>query len=158
MAARRSLWLPVQRHGRGYVVPLASTGRHASMSQLTYEIYGNSLIATFQGPLNRRNSPGFQEELVAAAQPARNIILDLAEVPDISGSGIRLLLHLYYVASLKGGDTSLVGLSDELRNTIEATGLSDFFLVCDSLDEALPRLRRPGQRRLRANALRAHHE
>lgn len=130
------------------------------MSQLTYEIYGNALLATFQGSVNRRNAPGFQEELAAAAKPVRDIVLDVSEVDDISGSGIRLLLHLYHLAATKGGETALVGMSAELRETIEATGLSEFFVLCDTLDDALPRLRRPEYRRahVHANAPRAYHE
>ena len=122
------------------------------MSQLTYEIYGNALIATFQGPVNRRNAPGFQEELAAASQLVRNIVLDLSEVDEISGSGIRMMLHLYHLAATRGGETALVGLSENLRDTIEATGLNEFFVLCETLDEALPRLRRPGHRRARTHA------
>lgn len=116
------------------------------MSQLTYETYGDALLATFQGPVNRRTAPGYQEELVAAMEPARNAVLDLTEVDDVSGSGVRLLLHLYHLAAVKGGETALVGLSEELRDTIDATGLSEFFVVCETLDEALMRIRRPEHR------------
>lgn len=118
-----------------------SLKRCNSMSKLTYEIYGDALIATFDGPITRHNAAGFQEELAAAMEPARDAILDLSEVEDVSGSGFRMLLHLYHLAVMRDGAIALVGLNDDLQYTIEATGFGEFFLVCPTLDEALRQTR-----------------
>lgn len=111
-----------------------------SMSTLTYELYGDALLATFNGPVTRRNAPGYQEELVSAFEPARSIVLDLSEADDISGTGFRMLLHLYHLSSSRGGEMALVGLNEELHATVEATGFSEFFVVCDTLDEAIEKI------------------
>ncbi len=108
-----------------------------SMSSLTYEIYGDAMLATFNGPVTRHNAPGYQEELIAAFGPARSVILDFTEVDDVSGSGFRMMLHLYHLACSKAGQTALVGLNAELRDTVVDTGFNEFFVVCDTLDEAL---------------------
>jgi anti-sigma B factor antagonist len=112
-----------------------------SMSTLTYEVYGDVLLATFSGPITRDNAPRCQEELVAAFGPARSVALDLSEVEDVSGTGFRMILHLYHLASLKSGQLALIGLNSQLLDTVVATGFSDFFVVCETLDEALQRLR-----------------
>ena len=111
-----------------------------SMSTLTYELYGDALLATFNGPVTRHNAPGYQEELVSAFEPARSIVLDLSDVDDISGTGFRMLLHLYHLACSRGGEMALVGLNEELHATVEATGFSEFFVVCDTLDEAIEKV------------------
>ena len=112
-----------------------------SMSKLTYEIYGDALIATFDGSITRHNAAGFQEELAAAMGPARDAILDLSEVEDVSSSGFRMLLHVYHLAAMREGTIALVGLNDDLHYLIEATGFGEFFLVCGTLDEALRKTR-----------------
>lgn len=111
------------------------------MSTLTYEIYGDALIATFTGPVTRHNAAGYQEELAAAMESARDAILDLTGVEDVSSTGFRMMLHVYHLASTRGGTMALIGLNDELRYTIEATGFGEFFLVCRTLDEALSQTR-----------------
>ena len=111
------------------------------MSTLTYEIYGDALIATLTGPVTRHNAAGYQEELAAAMVRARDAILDLSDVEDVSGSGFRMLLHLYHLAMMRDGAVALVGLNDDLRYTIDTTGFGEFFLVCATLDEALSKTR-----------------
>jgi anti-sigma B factor antagonist len=112
-----------------------------SMSKLTYEVYGDALIATFDGSITRRNAATYQEDLAAAIEPARHVILDFSEVDEVSGSGFRMMLHVYHLACMRGGTTTLVGLNDELQYTVEATGFGEFFLVCQTLDEALCQVR-----------------
>lgn len=108
-----------------------------SMSTLTYETYGDALLVTFSGPVTRHNAPGYQEELVTAFEPARSVVVDLSDVEDVSGTGFRMLLHLYHLACSRGGEMAVVGLNEELLATVEATGFSEFFVVCDTLDEAI---------------------
>jgi anti-anti-sigma factor len=111
-----------------------------SMSRLTYELYGDALLATFSDPVTRLNALGCQEELVAAFEPARSVVVDLSNVDDVSGTGFRMLLRLYHLASGRGGEMALVGLNEELHATVEATGFSEFFVVCDTLDEAIEKI------------------
>lgn len=110
------------------------------MSTLTYETYGDALLATFSGPVTRLNAPGYQEELVAAFKPARSVVVDLSDVDDVSGTGFRMLLHLYHLACSRGGEMAVVGLNEELLATVEATGFSEFFVVCNTLDEAIAKV------------------
>jgi anti-anti-sigma factor len=134
-AGWRGLWLPVRRRYRIHQMVVSD-----SMSTLTYELYGDALLATFNGPVTRHNAPGYQEELVSAFEPARSVILDLSDVDDISGTGFRMLLHLYHLACSRSGEMALVGLNEELHATVEATGFSEFFVVCDTLDEAIEKV------------------
>ena len=51
-----------------------------------------------------------------------------------------MMLHLYHLACSKAGQTAVVGLNAELRDTVVAAGFNEFFIVCDSLDEALEKV------------------
>lgn len=135
LAGWRGLWLPVRRRTRIHQMAVSD-----SMSRLTYETYGDALLATFSGSVSRQNAPGYQEELVAALAPVRNVVADLSEVDDVSGTGFRMLLHLYHLACSRGGEMAVVGLNKELHATVEATGFSEFFVVCDTLDEAIEKV------------------
>jgi anti-anti-sigma factor len=121
------------------------------MSSLDCELYGDALVATFRGPIGRRSSPQLRDVLLAAFKPATHAVCDLAAVSDISSTGYRLLLHLYHLASAKRGQVALVAPSEEIRRTLSETGLREFFVVADSLEEALAQVCResPGHASLR---------
>ena len=110
------------------------------MSNLTCEIYGEVLIATFSGRIDRRATPELEATLFEAFRGATHIACDLAEVEDISSTGYRLLLRLYTEALSRGGEVALVGGTREIRTTLSATGLRNFFVMAPTLDEALARL------------------
>jgi len=48
-----------------------------------------------------------------------------------------MLLLLYRQATAKDGKVVLVGLSDEIKDTMSMTGFLKFFVVTDSLDEGV---------------------
>lgn len=116
-----------------------------SMSTLTYELYGDALLATFSGAITRHNAPGYQEELATALEPARSLVLDMSEVEDVSGTGFRMMLHLYHLVCIRGGEMALVGMNGDLSDTVEATGFGEFFVVCKTLDEAIEKVCRDSQ-------------
>ena len=107
------------------------------MSSLHCELYGDALVATFSGAVDRKSSPQLREILLAAFEPATQAVCDLADVGRISSTGYRLLLHLYHLAAARRGQVALVGPSEEIRRTLSETGLREFFILADSLDEAL---------------------
>jgi anti-anti-sigma factor len=115
------------------------------MSSLHCELYGDALVATFSGSIDRKSSPQLREILLTAFDPATQAVCDLADVTSISSNGYRLLLHLYHLASAKRGQVALVGPSEEIRRTLSETGLSEFFLVSNSLDEAIAHVCRESQ-------------
>src|SRR5215204_3701050 len=102
------------------------------MSSPHCELYGDALVATFSGAIDRKSSPELREILLAAFEPATHAVCDLADVTSVSSTGYRLLLHLYHLASAKRGRVALAGPSEEIRRTLSETGLREFFLLADS--------------------------
>jgi anti-anti-sigma factor len=107
------------------------------MSSLSCELYGDALVATFDGLIDRKAAPRLSAKLLKALEPATNLVCDLTDVTDVSGTGFRLLLHAYHRTSAKRGQVAIVGAPEEIRDTMDATGLSEFFLMSESLDDAL---------------------
>jgi anti-sigma B factor antagonist len=106
-------------------------------NNLTTELYGDALIATLSGVIDRKTSPALAVPLIEAMDSATHVVCDLSDVTYISSTGYRLLLQAYHQALTKHGQVALVGASDEIRDTMHATGLREFFLLTGSLDEAL---------------------
>lgn len=52
-----------------------------------------------------------------------------------------MLLLLHREITSRQGCTAMVGLSEEVRDTMEMTGFLDFFLLFDSVEEALTQVR-----------------
>jgi anti-sigma B factor antagonist len=110
-------------------------------SNLNCEVRGDVLIATIAGRIDGQTGPALQDQLLAAMSQATHAVYDMAQVPFMSSAGFRLLLLLYRTVSIKGGQLAMVGLSDEIRDTMDMTGFLDFFLVCKTLDEGLTKVR-----------------
>ena len=115
------------------------------MSSLDCELYGDALVATFSGPIDRKSSPQLRDVLLATFEPATHAVCDLAQVSGISSTGYRLLLHLYHLAAARQGQVALAAPSEEIRRTLSETGLREFFTVADSLDEAVAQVCRQSQ-------------
>ena len=59
-------------------------------------------------------------------------VFDVTGVPYMSSAGFRLLLLIYRQVSLRGGKVAIVGLSEEIRDTMAVTGFLDFFTIAAS--------------------------
>ena len=100
------------------------------------------VLVQVSGDLDADTTPKIQETVSPLAQRGSNILLDMTKVPYMSSAGIRMLLWLYRQApSFKDRKIVLVGLSEELRDTISGTGLLDFFSPCETLESGLKALR-----------------
>ena len=121
------------------------------MSSLNCELYGDVLVATFSGPINRKTSPRLSAQLLEAIEPATHVVCDLSDARQISSTGYRLLLHVYHLTAAKQGQIALVAPSAEVRETLNATGFRDFFFVASTLEDALDQVcsRSPGHSSLR---------
>ena len=100
------------------------------------------MLVQLIGDLNDDTTPQVQEQVSPLAKRGSNILLDMTKVPYMSSAGIRMLLWLYRQApSFKDRKIVLVGLSEELKDTISGTGLLDFFSPCETLELGLKTLR-----------------
>ncbi len=97
-------------------------------------------VVAISGELDGRTAPLAQEQIVPLYQPGSKMILDMSQVTYMSSAGLRLLLLLYRQVSGAQGQIVLVGLSEELQDTMSATGFLAYFTTCDTLDAGIAAL------------------
>ncbi len=89
------------------------------------------------GDLDGNNAPNVQAQIIPLVVPDVKLILDMSEVVYMSSAGLRMLLVMYRMIISKSGKVVLVGLSEEIQDTMAMTGFLDFFTYVETLDEGL---------------------
>ncbi len=108
-------------------------------TSLSIELRDNCLTATIVGKIDGQTAPELQAQLLEALAPATHAVFDVSQVRYMSSAGFRMLLLSYRSLAIRGGRVALVGLAEEIRDTMAMTGFLDFFLLCDDVDEARER-------------------
>lgn len=98
-------------------------------------------IVELVGDIDGSTAPKVQEHVQPLAASGGRILMDLTQVPYMSSAGLRMLLSVYRQISSKNGQVILVGLSEEIRDTMSITGFLDFFTTRDTLDSGLEALK-----------------
>ena len=104
----------------------------------TVEIF---TVVELVGDIDAKTTSEIQELVLSLAQSDSKIILDLSRVAYMSSAGLRMLLLLYRTVTAKQGKIILVGLREEIRDTMAVTGFLDFFTTCDDVESGLALLR-----------------
>jgi anti-sigma B factor antagonist len=98
---------------------------------------GDIQVIALAGDVDANTAPKVQKQVLPLAVPRSKILLNLTEVPYMSSAGLRLLLALYRQTTAKEGQLVLVGLAQEIRQTMAVTGFLSFFTTCESLEVGL---------------------
>ena len=97
-------------------------------------------VVKLAGDLDGSNAPNVQAQIMPLAVANVKMILDMSEVSYMSSAGLRMLLVMYRTINSKSGKVVLVGLSEDIRDTMSMTGFLDFFTYLENLDEGLKNL------------------
>lgn len=92
------------------------------------------------GDIDSNTAPLVQEQVLPLAAPGSKMLLDMTKVSYMSSAGLRLLLSLYRQISGKDGQLVLVGLVEEIKDTMSITGFLDFFKTSPTIDSGLAAL------------------
>jgi anti-sigma B factor antagonist len=106
------------------------------MSTVLTWMRNDVMVATITGKIDGQTAPELQGELMARLATNFHAVFDVTAVPYMSSAGFRLFLLLFRTLAMRGGKLAIVGLSDEIRDTMEMTGFLDFFLIASTIDEA----------------------
>jgi anti-sigma B factor antagonist len=93
---------------------------------------GYTLIEA-SGDVDGATAPTLQEAVLAAAEPGCRLLLDMTQVTYMSSAGLRVMLLLHRQVSSGKGKVILVGLSEDLKDTMSATGFLKFFMLADDV-------------------------
>jgi anti-sigma B factor antagonist len=94
-------------------------------------------VVKLTGDLDGNTAPNVQAQIMPLATPNGKMILDMSDVSYMSSAGLRMLLVMYRTINGKSGKVVLVGLSEDIRDTMSMTGFLDFFTYFESLNEGL---------------------
>ena len=100
-------------------------------------------IVELTGDMDGNSAPEAQTQVLQLAEQETKdtkIVLDMTKVPYMSSAGLRMLLVVYRTVKSRGGNIVLVGLSEELRDTMALTGFLDFFEHYDTADQGIAAL------------------
>lgn len=97
---------------------------------------GDVAVAVVSGEIDSKTAGAAQAQLVPLIEKSGKAVLDLTQVTFMSSAGLRMLLLLYRQATAREGRLALVGLSDEIKDTMSMTGFLNFFRVAETLEAA----------------------
>jgi anti-sigma B factor antagonist len=91
-------------------------------------------LIVVSGDVDGATAPELQAAVLGAAGPGCRLLLDMAEVSYMSSAGLRVMLLLYRQISANSGKVVLVGLPEDVQDTMSATGFLKFFVIADTLE------------------------
>jgi anti-sigma B factor antagonist len=91
-------------------------------------------VAELAGELTWQSAPEVQQRILEHARPEARLCLDMSRVTYMASAGLRMLLTVYRRVTGQGGRILLVGLPEEILDTMEHTGFLDFFDHRDTLE------------------------
>jgi anti-sigma B factor antagonist len=97
-------------------------------------------VATICGKIDGQTVLSLQTRVLETLASAQRAVLDVSQVGYMSSAGFRMLLLAHRTLAGNGGKLALVGLSQEIRETMEMTGFLQFFLLSDTLSQALEQM------------------
>ena len=88
-----------------------------------------------EGTIDGKNAGATQERVLPLIPSDGKLLLDMSAVTYLSSAGLRMLLLLYRQTQAKRSRIALVGLSEEIRDTMSATGFLDYFITAPDEEE-----------------------
>jgi len=110
------------------------------MEVTTREQDGIAIVA-ITGEIDSKTAPDAQAALLPVVEKHHSLIMDVGGLTFMSSAGLRMMLLIYRHATAGNGKVALVGLSEQIRDTMSATGFLSFFQVCDTIDQAKEAIR-----------------
>ncbi len=108
--------------------------------ELSVKNLGTAVAIAVLGDIDSGTVPVAQQQILALVQPQCRILLDMSKVGFMSSAGLRMLLFVYRQVSSAGGHVVVVGLSDDIKDTMALTGFLDFFKLYDTPEAGLAAL------------------
>jgi anti-sigma B factor antagonist len=108
--------------------------------EINVEPVGDVTVVAISGDIDSNTAPQAQERVLPLVQPGGKILLDMRDVGYMSSAGLRMLLSMYRQISRHNGGMVLVGLAEEIKDTMSITGFLNFFTIRDTVDEGLKTL------------------
>ncbi|MEX8194000.1 STAS domain-containing protein [Comamonas guangdongensis] len=105
---------------------------------IAIEPTGKAHIITLQGQVNSSNAATVEAELLHILQTgARNVLLGMTDLSDISGAGLRVVVVLAKRLRQTGGKLVIYGMQPQVREVFDLCGFLAVLNVAATRAEAL---------------------
>jgi anti-anti-sigma factor len=111
------------------------------MIEMTHEQRPGALILCPRKRIDSSNAKSFEEKANALvdANPG-NVVIDFSELDYISSAGLRVVLTTAKRVKAAGGELTLSGVRDNVREVFDVSGFASIFGMHDTLDAAMASL------------------
>jgi anti-sigma B factor antagonist len=89
------------------------------------------------GEIDGKTAPQAQAQILPLLELGCKMLLDMSGVGYMSSAGLRLMLSMHRQATANKGQLVLVGLSEDIKDTMAATGFLNFFTTQDTVEAGL---------------------
>ena len=93
-----------------------------------------------EGQIDGKTAPEFHDTVLSRVQPKARIVLNMERVAFMSSEGLQSMMLIYREAKSKDAKVVLAGVNEDILGSMSCTGLLAFFVVGDSLQDAISRL------------------
>lgn len=93
------------------------------------------------GDIDGKTASQVQEKVSPLVQPESKILLDMSQVDYMSSAGLRLLLGTYRQVTSNKASIVLVGVNEDIQDTMSATGFLRFFTIHETVKAGLAALK-----------------
>ncbi len=98
-------------------------------------------IVVVEGDIDASTAASLTKEVLPLVESKSKILLDMTKVEYMSSAGLRTLLTIHRQNIAKEGKLVLVGLNEELKDTMDTTGFLEHFVTTENLQLGLAALK-----------------
>ena len=102
--------------------------------EVQQEILGNWQVIKVTGEIDSKTVTTLRNFINEQLVENTAVALDLKNVPFMSSAGFRALLTLQRKTSEMKVDLALIGVADEIQDTMKVTGFLQYFTIYDSIE------------------------
>ena len=97
-------------------------------------------LVEITGEIDGKTAPQAQGQILPLLEPGGKMLVDMSGVGYMSSAGLRLMLSMHRQATANKGQLVLVGLSEDIKDTMTATGFLNFFATEETVEAGLTSL------------------
>jgi len=97
-------------------------------------------VVVLEGEVDTKTASSVTDAILPLIESGSKIILDMTGVAYMSSAGIRVLKVVHQKTVAQESKLVLVGLSEDIEDTMSITGFLNFFVTTKTLEEGLEAL------------------
>jgi anti-sigma B factor antagonist len=98
---------------------------------------GGVVLIEPDGEIDGKSAPEFHDTVLKLVLPQARIVLNMERVEFMSSAGLRSMLLICREAKSKAAKIVLARVNSDIRKSMSATGFLAFFVVADSVRDAI---------------------